>query len=411
MSTHHKSDDHSLRMVVTICLCIVLTMSTWFSTAAVVPQLRAQWHISDVTAAWFTIAVQLGFVAGAVIAVAGRIADRVAPRELIVLSAVGAALANLGLVWVGNTEQAIALRLMTGIFMAGIYPPALKLAATWSVRHRGLVFGAVIGSLTLGSALPHLINATGGASWRLVVVLTSIATATGGAAVLLLTRPGPHAFPKADFRWTRLGDALTNRTFLLITIGYLGHMWELYAAWSWMLVLVRARLGEIALNGGTASLLTFLIMVAGVPACIAAGYIADRYGRIATTGWFLGLSGLCAALIGLTFSAPLWLFVAVGLVWGATVIGDSGQFSALVTERGDRELVGTALTAQLGLGFALTAITIWLVPVVARQVGWQWAAVCLVPGPIVGVIALRMLARTATRSPDAPSPLPILPKQ
>lgn len=396
---NERSDDvASHRMVVTICLCTVLSMSTWFSTAAVVPQLREQWQISDVAAAWLTITVQLGFVAGALIAVFGRLADRFSSRELIVVSAAGAAIANLGLIWVSSVGYAIALRLVTGIFMAGIYPPVLKLVATWSLRNRGLAFGAVIGSLTIGSALPHLINASGSISWHWVIAMTSLATAAGGVGILALTRIGPHPFPQPDFRSKRLGAALLNKTFVLVTAGYLGHMWELYAAWSWMLVLVRERMGDAALHSNLASLLTFIIMFAGAPACVAAGYIADRFGRVATAGWFMALSGLSAALIGLTFAAPFWVFLLVGIVWGATIIGDSGQFSALVAERGDRELVGTALTVQLGLGFALTSVTIWLVPVVARHIGWQWASLCLVPGPLVGILAMAMLARVTDRS-------------
>lgn len=399
---HQKSDDLApFRMVVTICLCVVLSMSTWFSTAAVVPQLRTQWEISDVAAAWLTIAVQLGFVVGALISVFGRLADRFSSHEFIVLSAAGAAIANLGLIWVGGVEQAVILRFVTGIFMAGIYPPALKLVATWSFRNRGIVFGAVIGALTIGSALPHLINATGGISWHWVIVMTSLATAAGGVGILALTRTGPYPFPQASFRSERLGDALLNRTFLLVTAGYLGHMWELYAVWSWMLVLVRERMGDAGLQGSLASFLTFIIMFAGAPACVAAGYIADRCGRVATTSWFMALSGLCAAVIGLTFTAPFWVFILVGIVWGATIIGDSGQFSALVTEHGDRELVGTALTVQLGLGFALTSVTIWLVPVVARHVGWQWASLCLVPGPVIGILAMTVLARTKELHPAA----------
>ena len=384
----------SLRVVGTICVCIVLSMSTWFSTAAVVPQLRNEWQISDVAAAWLTIAVQLGFVAGALIAVLGHVADRFSSRELIVISSGCAAIANLGLIWVDNVEYAIVLRFMTGICMAGIYPSALKLVATWSLRNRGVVFGAIIGSLTIGSALPHLITAGGGVSWCSVIVLTSLATAAGGAGILLLTRVGPHPFPQADFRSQHLRAALTDKTFVLITVGYLGHMWELYAAWSWMLVLVRERIDGGALDGNLASLLTFVIMLAGAPACVAAGFLADKYGRVTTTIGFMALSGLSAALIGVTFVAPFWVFILIGIVWGATMIGDSGQFSALVTEHCDRELVGTVLTVQLGLGFAVTSVTIWLVPVVAGHVGWQWAALCLVPGPLVGIVAMAMLART-----------------
>lgn len=392
METSDKAAGRArIGTLVTICTCVVLSMSTWFSTAAVVPQLRVEWQISDASAAWLTIAVQLGFVCGAIIVAATGLADLVTPRRLMATAAIGAAIANLGLVWVSGTASAIGLRFFTGLFMAGIYPPALKLVATWYLTGRGVALGAVIGALTLGSAFPHLINIGEGVPWQAVIAATSLTTLAGCLGISLLIRNGPYPFPETTFQTRRIAPALLNRGFLLVTAGYLGHMWELYAAWSWMLILVRARLGDAAGNPHLAALVTFLVIAAGAPACVGAGYLADRFGRIVTTIWFMVLSGFSAAIIGMTFFAPFWVFLVVASIWGATVIGDSAQFSAMVTETGDRQLIGTALTVQLGLGFALTSVTIWLVPMMADWVGWQWAFLCLVPGPIVGIIAMMIL--------------------
>lgn len=377
-------------VLVGLCACVVLCMTTWFSAAAVLPQLRLLWRLSDALAAWLTISVQLGFVAGALLAALTGLPDRVPPRRLIALASLGAAAANLGLLVAPGAGVALVLRGLTGLLMAGIYPPALKLVATWFVRGRGVALGSVIGALTLGSALPHLVNAAGGLPWQGVIAATSLATLAGGAGVALFVREGPYPFPRTAFAPALLGQALLNRAVLLATAGYLGHMWELYAMWAWMLSWVRARLG--AGGEGTASLLTFLVIAAGAPACLAAGWLADRAGRTATTIGLMAASGACAALAGLAFAAPLPVFLLVGLVWGATVIADSAQFSAMVTEAGDPRFVGTALTAQLGLGFALTAVTIQLVPLAADRLGgWQWAFLVLVPGPALGVLAVAFL--------------------
>ncbi|HWW49377.1 MAG TPA: MFS transporter [Xanthobacteraceae bacterium] len=382
-----------VKILLAICACVVLSMSTWFSTAAVVPQLRADWMITDTSAAWLTIAVQIGFVFGAgLIAVTG-LADRIMPRRLMAIAAVGAALANLALVGVASVGPAIVLRFLTGLFMAGIYPPALKLVATWYISGRGVAMGAVIGALTFGSAFPHLLNIGHGIPWRSVIVATSFATLAGCIGIALLIRNGPYPFPQVPFERGRICEALTNRVFLLASAGYLGHMWELYAAWSWMLILVRERLGDAVTSEHFAALLTFAIIAAGAPACVAAGYFADRFGRIRTTIALMTASGLSAVAIGLTYFAPFWVFLLVALIWGATIVGDSAQFSAIVTESGNRHFVGTALTMQLGAGFALTAVTIWLVPIAAKVIGWQWTTLCLVPGPALGILAMLRLRR------------------
>ncbi|WP_419897262.1 MFS transporter [Roseomonas sp. USHLN139] len=377
-------------MLLALCGCVVLCMTTWFSAAAVLPQLRALWSLSDAAAGWMTIGVQIGFVLGAVAAAVTGLPDRVAPRRLMAVSATGAAAANLALIWAPGPEAALGLRVLTGVLMAGIYPPALKLVATWFRRGRGVALGSVIGALTLGSALPHAVNAVGGVAWQGVLAVASLATLAGGIGVLFL-REGPYPFPRSSFDARRLGQALSARPVLLATGGYLGHMWELYAMWAWMLSFLRDRLGEG--SGALASWLCFLVVAVGAPACVAAGALADRWGRRAVTMGLMAASGGCAALMGLAYAGPLWLVVAVGLLWGATVIADSAQFSAVVTEVGDPALVGTALTAQLGMGFGLTALAIWVVPLVAGLVGWQWAFAVLVPGPLLGIWAMGALRR------------------
>lgn len=213
--------------------------------------------------------------------------------------------------------------------------------------------------------------------------------------MITLLREGPYPFAKTKFDPSQIKQALANRVFVLGTVGYLGHMWELYAMWTWLLFFVKARLAAGDIDSGyMASLLTFLIIAAGAPACILAGAAADRIGRTAMTFILMVMSGACAAFIGFTFDVPLWIFMVVGLIWGATVVADSAQFSTIVTEAGDPRLVGTALTVQLGSGYALTVLAIWLLPAVEHWLGsWQWVFLVLVPGPVIGAIAMAMLRR------------------
>ena len=378
-------------MLAALCVCVVLALTPWFSAAAVLPQLRAQWGLSPSMSAWLTISVQLGFVLGAVGSAAANLADRVSSRQLMAVCCLGAGAANLGLLAVPGAWGALGLRLLTGCFLAGVYPPALKLIATWFQAGRGVALGSVIGALTLGSAMPHLANALGGAEWRAVIVAATAATALAAAGMLLVLRDGPYPFPRASFEPGQLRRALLRRPVLLATGGYLGHMWELYAMWSWLLVYAREVLGT---EGRAASLLTFFAIAAGAPACVLAGAAADWLGRTRTTIGLMGLSGACAAGIGVSYGGPAWLFVLLSLVWGAAAVADSAQFSAAVTEVADPRYVGTALTAQLGLGFALTAVTIWLLPLLAQELGsWRWVFLALAPGPVLGSLSMAALRR------------------
>lgn len=393
--TQSRADAGRYGMLVLLSLVVVLLMTPWFSTAAVLPQLKLRWQLGPTAAAWLAIAVQLGFVVGALLAAVLRLPDRYGPRRLIACAACGAALANALLLTEPGLPLALLLRGLTGALLASVYPPALKLTATWFRAGRGLAMGCIIGALTLGSALPHLLAALGGVDWRWVIALTSGCTLLGALLVLAVVRDGPYPFPPTSFDARELRAALRAPALRLATAGYLGHMWELYAMWSWLLVYVQAREGA----GPAASLLCFAAIAAGAPACAVAGALADRYGRTTTVIALLATSGLCAATIGLAWTAPQPVFITLALLWGASVIADSAQYSAMVTELGDTRFVGTALTAQLGLGFALTGVTIWLLPLLAAQLGsWQWVFLILVPGPLLGTLAtLRLRARPEAR--------------
>jgi MFS family permease len=375
---------------------MVLSMSSWFSATAVVPQLREEWQLSAAGASWLTISVQLGFVAGALASAAANLADVVAPRRLMLWGSAGAAAANGFLLVAPGLAAGIPLRLGTGAALALVYPPALKAMATWFRAGRGTALGVMVGALTLGAALPHLVAGVGGLDWRAVVLTTSALTLLGGVVAATCGRDGPFAFPTATFDPRQIGRVLRNRKVLLASIGYFGHMWELYAMWAWFspfMAFVLADRGW-ASPEGSASLITFAVIGVGALGCWVGGVVGDRAGRVRATTLAMAASGATAAVIGFAGTwAPTVVVVALGLVWGFSVVADSAQFSAAVTEVAEQRYVGTALTLQLAVGFTLTVLTIWLVPLVRDAVGWGWAFLALAPGPLVGIGAMNLLHR------------------
>jgi MFS family permease len=378
-----------------IAAALVLSMATWFSATAIVPELSARWALSPTAAAWLTIGVQAGFVAGALASSLVNLADVVRLDRLMAAAAALGAAANLALLAEPGAGAAIAARVVTGLALAGVYPPALKLMATWFRRGRGLALGVLIGALTLGSALPHLFRALGGVDWRLVVASSSAASLAAAALFLVAIREGPYPFARATMDPRQIGAVFRNRPLMLANLGYFGHMWELYAMWGWFLAFAAAA-SEAGggLIAGRASLLTFAVVAAGLPGCVLGGLLSDRIGRTLTTAGLMAASGLCALLIGFVYDGPAWAFLAVALVWGATIVGDSAQFSASVTELADQRYVGTALALQLGIGFGLTIVALWVVPLFAAWIGgWRWAFLLLVPGPLVGAAAMLALRR------------------
>ena len=394
VATLTTADRQRWIMLGLLSVALVLSMAVWFSATAVVPELAARFHLSPMAASLMTIAVQIGFVVGAVGSSLVNLPDIIPLRVLMSAAAVGAALANAVILVAPSVSLVIAARLATGLCLAGVYPQAMKLIATWFASKRGLALGVLTGALTLGSALPHLVRASGGAGAATVVSVSSTATLLGGVLIAAFAKEGPFPFRRAVFDPRQIGLVLRNRAVVLASLGYFGHMWELYAMWSWFLAYTRAALAAQGWTAGTTlSFITFGVIAIGAVGCVLAGVMSDGLGRTATTMAMMTASGLCALLIGCSFAGPLWLFLAIAAVWGITVIGDSAQFSAIVTEVGDSRYVGTALALQLGLGFLLTVVTIWLVPAVAELAGWRWVFLVLVPGPVLGTAAMAVLRR------------------
>jgi len=380
------------RALVLLAITLVLSMTTWFSAAAVIPQLREEWGLSSGEAAWLVIALQLGFVGGALVSSLLNLSDLIQPRHVILGGSMGAALANGLLVVAGGLAVGVALRFATGFFLAGVYPPALKLLATWFRRRRGTALGILVGAIVLGQAMPHLINGLGGLDWHAVIWVTCIQTAIGGLIAEFLVKDGPFPFPKATFDPAQTWRVFANRGVRLASFGYFGHMWELFAMYAWFLLFFSEALSVRGIPGGSVpAFATFTVISVGAIGCWAGGILGDRWGRTRTTALMMGVSASCCVLIGLLFGSNPWLLLLLALVWGFTVVADSAQFSVMVTELADQAYVGTALTLQLAVGFVITVITIWLIPSLADAVGWRWTFASLAPGPLLGTLAVLRL--------------------
>ena len=374
-------------MLALLAVAELLGMSAWFSASALGPQLGRAWSLDAAQVGWLTTAVQLGFVAGTAAAALLNLADIVPLRLYFAVAALAAAASNAAMLLAGGYAPALVSRFATGLFLAGVYPPAMKMIATWYKDGRGFAIGTIVGALTVGKATPYLIHELEHAGIAPVVLTASGAAVAGALLVLAAYRDGPFAFERRPFSWGLVGTVWHHRGARLAIGGYLGHMWELYAMWTWVAAFFAAGAG---LGPRGADLAGFGAIAIGGAGCVLGGLAADRVGRERLTIWAMALSGSCAVVIGASSSWPA-LAVAVGLVWGFAVVADSAQFSALVTELAPAHAVGTALTLQTSLGFLLTMASIQLVPHLVGAIGWRWAFVALAVGPALGIAAMRRL--------------------
>jgi MFS family permease len=380
------------RTLALLAVAELFGMSLWFSGSAVVPALTREWHLSESAAGWLTLSVQLGFVAGTLLSALLNLPDIISSRHLFTLTAIAGASVNAAFaLFAHDAALGIPLRFLTGMFLAGVYPPAMKILATWFRHGRGMALGVLVGALTLGKAAPYLVNGIGSANWRHNVLFVSLLAVGGGLIVQVFVSDGPYALPAARFDWKQVGRVFHSRSVRLANMGYFGHMWELYAMWTWIPFMIRASLSLRKSDPALAEVVSSLVIGCGAAGCVVAGLIADRVGRTIVTSWAMAISGSCCLVIGLLFGANPILLLIVAAIWGASVVADSAQFSACVTELGDPQYLGTALTTQTCLGFLLTIVSIKLIPRFVDLVGWRYAFMILAPGPLFGVVAMLRL--------------------
>lgn len=390
---HDFSRRRKLTMLALICLAEFLGMSIWFSFSAIKPILADEWGISNTDAGYILSAFQLGYIAA--VTVVGILADRYNTRAVFAVSAALAGVLNLGFAFLaGGLWSGIVLRLLVGAAMAGVYTPGIKIVAGWfTPRERGRAVGVFVGALVLGSASPYLLAPVAtGVGWRALVMVTVVASFAAAGIMWFAVDDAP-ATTSTPFAFDpRL---LKDRPLRLMNLGYVAHMWELYAMWAWIGPFLIHSLEQQGRSTDAATdlggQLAFAIVGIGALACAVAGFLGDRFGRTLTTSVLLVISAACSFTFGFMETAPIALIALVGLVYGFAIVGDSPLYSAGITELAPRERIGAALGVQSVLGFGTTIVSIFLFGVVVDHLSWTAAFVMLGVGALIGPLFMLRL--------------------
>ena len=378
------------RILPVIVLAQFFCTSLWFAGNAVLTDLAGSVQGGADFLAWLTNAVQLGFIAGTLVFALLGVADRFSPSLVFFACSIAAALANLGMIVGGiSAELVLFFRFLTGFFLAGIYPVGMKIASDYYQRGLGQSLGFLVGALVLGTALPHLLRSlTTALPWQVVIITTSVLSAVGGLLLWRLVPDGPFRKPGAVVSVAAFAGAFKNARFRAAAWGYFGHMWELYAFWAFVPVLLttyntRHPAADLSVSG-----LAFLIIASGGLACVVGGWLANQFGTRTVALMALGLSGGCCLLSPLVLlSASVPALLTFLFFWGMAVVADSPLFSTLVAQNAPETVRGSALTIVTCLGFSVTIISIQLLHSLVGRLNPVYIYTLLAIGPVVGLLA------------------------
>ena len=376
------------RILPVIALSQFAGTSLWFAINAVMADLQRDTGLPAQSVGWFTAAVQIGFILGTLVFALWGLADRFSPRRVfLVCSLAGAACAALSTLLAPTLVTLTLLRFLTGVFLAGIYPVGMKIAAGWYAKGLGLALGVLVGALVLGTAAPFGLRALGASwSWQGVMLAVAGIAALGGIAMAWLVPDGPHLAPPAAFSARALLVIVRDPKVRASAFGYFGHMWELYAFFVLLPLIVAQRFA-----GNQAAWWVFAAIAIGACSCVGGGLVARRFGSARVAAWQLACSGCCCLLAPWLLHAPPWAWAGWILLWGASASGDSPQFSALTAANAPRAQVGSVLTLVNCLGFSISVATI--TGFVALAAAWPLAQVLpwLALGPALGLLSMRPL--------------------
>ena len=378
-----------------ISVSLLFSVTVWFSANAIVAQLINLWSLNETDIAILSMILILGFVFGGIVSAVFNLPDIFKTKNFYSLYASLSALTNFLAIFSPNFFSFLLFRFLTGIFLAGVYPTAMKLMASWFQKHRGLAVGVLLGALTAGSGLPYIFNIIGSPEWRILLSVSSVLALIGSLIIFIFIHEGPYISHGAKMKLSNLKHIWSKKSIRLANIAYFGHMWELYAFWVWIPIFLKEVFYNTYPSGDATfffSLGTFLIFISGALGNAFGGILADRIGRTKFNIIMLILSGSSSIIIGFFLdNIPLALLTAI--IWGTTIVPDSPQYSVMITELTDQDYVGTALTVQTSIGFGISLISIQLLPNFVNLVSWVFAFTFLSFGPLIGIISLIMLRK------------------